>query len=406
MIRKIQIGVVFLLMGIYIKFFDARFINETLLRYLLFLTLIIVVAISIPYIAPKNRGFVFPVQLLLGAVLLSVLMANLYWDQNLLDGLIATAPYLILLFFFFLLRIRFPIKTLEKIMVIYGVIYILLYFFEFMHSPTIYFGKSLWGDTFTESRGITRIIFPGGGLFIVSTFIALNKLTSQKKHRWFWLILTVLGLVIPVMQVTRQFILGIFLIYVYHSIRTLTLTKKTLILGAFIALAFALPYIHHPIIEGLLESTQRDASLGSNYIRVLAGEYFMFDFSPNMMTQIFGNGVPYFGESNYAFFVTMLGETQEYFLSDVGIITVYAMFGIPAILGFIIIWVKSFTIPLPKEYRYLKYYLWFVLFTSFTWYTTYHYHYLLVTVFVLYMYQSVYEKERLKSKNPDPHHAQ
>ena len=394
--RKIQIFLVFLLTGIYIKLFDARFINESVLNYLLFFTLIVVVAMSLPYIIVKNRGFVFPIQLLIASILFSIVMSNLYWDQDILDSLIVTAPFLIFMLFFYLKRIRFPVEVLERIIIIYGVLYILLYFFQFAQGPAVYFGKPLWGDEFQEIRGVTRIIFPGGGIFVLMTFVALNKFTSEKKYRGLWLLLIILGLIIPLMQVTRQFILGIFLIYLYHVIRNFTISQKTLIFGALIVLFFSLQYIHHPIIDGLLESTQTDIRSGGNYIRVLAGEYFLTDFSPNTITQIFGNGVPYFGESNYAFFVTELGETHEFFLSDVGIIAVYAMFGVPAIIGFIIIWVKSFTIPLPKEYQYLKYYLWLVLFTSLTWYSTYHYHYLLVTVFVLYMYQSIYEDENSK----------
>ena len=259
------------------------------------------------------------------------------------------------------------------------------------------FGKSLWGDEFTESRGITRIIFPGGGVFVLTSFIAINKLTSKNKLKWLWLILAVCGIIIPILQVTRQFIAGIILLYLYHALRTLNITKKLLIFGSLIGVFFYLSTIDNPIVTGLMESTKSDASLGSDYIRVLAGDYFLFDFSPNLITSIFGNGVPYTGTSNYGLYLDMLNVNQYFFLSDVGVIAVYVMFGIPAIIGFIIIWIKSFTIPLPKEYQYLKYYLWFLLLTSLTWYTTYHYHYLIITLFVLYMYQSVYQKQKVEN---------
>ncbi len=390
MMRQLEIVFVFLLIIISLKFFDAQFLNDSILNYLLFLTLIVSVVISVPYLAPAIKGFVFPIQLLLASMLISIFMAGLYWEQSLLNSFIATAPYLIFFFFFYLLHIKFPIITLEKIIVIYGVLYILLYVFEFINSPTVYFGKPLWGDEFVESRGIIRIIFPGGGVFILTTFLSINKLTSQKKNRWFWLLLTLAGLIIPVLQVTRQFIAGILLIFLYHAIRTFSLSKKVLIFIVFIAAFLFLQQSNLPIIKGLIEATQRDANLGGDYIRVLAGEYFLTDFAPNRITQFFGNGVPYYGVSNFGFYVDFLGVTHEYFLSDVGIIAVYAMFGIPAIIAYLLIWFKSFTIPLPKEYQYLKYYLWFMLLTSLTWYTTYHYHYLVVTVYVLYMYQSIY----------------
>lgn len=396
--RQLEIALVFLLVIISLKFFDAQFFDASIVRYLLFLALIGAVLISVPYVIPRNKGFVFPIQLLLISFFISVIMAGLFWDQNLVDSLIATAPYLIFFFFFYLLHIRFPVKLLEKIIVVYGILYILLYAFAYINSPTVFFGKPLWGDEFLESRGIVRIIFPGGGVFILTTFIAINKLTAQEKNKGFWLFLALAGIVIPVMQVTRQFIAGILLIYIYHSLRTLSLSKKILILVSFLVIVFFLFYSESPVILGLIESTRRDASLGGDYIRILAGEYFLRDFSPNLLTQFFGNGVPYFGVSNFGYYVDMLGVSHEYFLSDIGIIAVYVMFGVPAIFAYLLIWVKSFIVPLPEEFQYLKYYLWFMLLTSLTWYTTYHYHYLIITVYVLYMYQAVYLKQEENTK--------
>src|SRR5690606_9710578 len=133
------------------------------------------------------------------------------------------------------------------------------------------------------------------------------------------------------------------------------------------------------------------------YIRVLAGGYFITDFSPNPLSRILGNGAPNWGVSDYGVFIKNLADRREYFLSDVGIIGMYAMFGILAVIGYIQIWVKSITIPLPKEYYYLKYYLWYLLITSLTWYSVYHYSYLISTVFVLYSYQVIYKyQERVK----------
>ena len=398
MIRHLEVALVFWLIIISFQFFDAQFLNESIVRYLLFITFIVTVVISVPYVVPPNKGFVFPVQLLLGSILISVLTAGLFWDQSLKDSLVAVAPYMIFIFFFYLLHRRFPVTTLEKIIVSYGVIYILLYLFSYIHSPTVFFGTPSWGEEFFESRGIVRIVFPGGGVFILTTFIALNKLTSQKENKWFWMLLTLAGVIIPVMQVTRQFIAGILLIYVYHFIRTLSLSKKILILGSFLAIIILLQNTDISVVKGLIEATQSDVSSGGDYIRILAGEYFLTDFSPNLITQFFGNGVPHFGVSNYGFHVEMLWVNYEYYLSDVGIVAVYVMFGVPAIIAYVLIWIKSFIIPLPKEFQYLKYYLWFMLLTSLTWYTPYHYHYLIITVYVLYMYQSIYLKQE-ESKN-------
>ncbi|PRX39840.1 hypothetical protein [Salegentibacter salegens] len=402
--RHLEIAFVFLLVIISFQFFDAQFLNESIVRYLLFISLIVTVIISVPYVIPPNKGFVFPIQLLLASMLISVLMAGLFWDQSLKESLVALAPYLVLIFFFYLLHINFSVAVLERIIVIYGVIYILLYLFSYINSPTVFFGKPSWGEEFLESRGIIRIVFPGGGVFILTTFIALNKLTSQKKNIWFWMLLALAGIIIPVMQVTRQFIAGILLIYLYHFIRNLSLSKKVLILVSFLAAIIFLQNTNISVVKGLIEATQSDVSSGGDYIRILAGEYFLTDFSPNQITQFFGNGVPHFGVSNYGFHVEMLWVNYEFYLSDVGIIAVYVMFGVPAIIAYLLIWIKSFIIPLPKEYQYLKYYLWFMLLTSLTWYTPYHYYFLIVNVYVLYMYQAVYlkqEENKMESKKTE-----
>ncbi|CAN0472733.1 unnamed protein product, partial [Scytosiphon promiscuus] len=258
--RKIQIAIIFLLIMVTMKFFDAQFINATFVNYSLYLSIIGTVFISLPYIFPNGRGFVFPIQLLLVAVVLSIFMASIFWGQAIVHGMIATAQYLVVMFFFYLLRIKFPIETLEKIIVAYGIIYILLYFFQLANAPTVLFGRSTWGDEFTETRGIVRIIFPGGGVFVLTSFIAINKLSSKSKYHWFWLLLSLFGLIIPVLQVTRQFIAGIALIYLYHAIRNFSLTKKVFVFMAGIVIGFVVYTSSIPVIEGLIDANQNDVS--------------------------------------------------------------------------------------------------------------------------------------------------
>jgi len=166
--------------------------------------------------------------------------------------------------------------------------------------------------------------------------------------------------------------------------------KKASVILVLISAFFYIRYLDTPIISGLREAASEDFKQGGEYVRVLAGKYFLTEFSPSSVNMIFGNGAPYWGLSFYGMFIENLAEEKGYFLSDVGIIGMYAMFGILAVVGYIMIWVKSIIIPLPRKYYYLKYYLWYLLFTSFTWFSVYHYHYLISTVFVLYLYQKIY----------------
>lgn len=202
------------------------------------------------------------------------------------------------------------------------------------------------------------------------------------------------GIIIPVLQVTRQLIVATLFIYILHLTRKLDLMKKAAVILTFVVLAVFFINSDLSVVKGLKSAQKETSTQGKEYIRVKAGTYFLTSFSPNTICRILGNGSPYGEKSEYAKFVTKQSETNDYYLSDLGIIAFYIMFGIIAVIAYFIIWINSVIIPVPKEYLYLKYYLWFLFFTGLTSYNLYHTNYLIATVFVLYIYQRVYASEK------------
>lgn len=394
--NKLSLIFLFLLVPFSLKFFDATFISSSILNYSFILFIWISIFLSVPYFFKSKSTFSFPVYLIFFSIVFSMVMAYYSWDQSFFFSLVETSQYMIWPLFFFLIHQNIPVGKLEKIILFYGASYAILFFFQYLNQGVVLFGKPLYGDEWTEDRGVIRIIFPGAGIFILSLFISITKLTTTKEHRWFWILFSLLGVIIPVMQVTRQFIAGVLLIYLFHLIKSVSFNKKFIIVFLFVIGVGVVINAEIPMVEGVIEAQERDSNLGKKYIRVLAGDYFLNDFSPNIVSSIFGNGAPYWGLSSYGKFHERLADDKGYYLSDVGIIAVYAMFGIFSIIGFVIVWVKSFFIPLPEEYQYAKYYLWYILFTSFTWYSVYHYHYLISTVFALYLFHKGVQASRKK----------
>jgi len=393
--RKYLIFIIFLV-PFSLKFFDASFINSSILNYSFILFIWISIFLSIPHLLKSKSTFALPIYLIFFSILCSMIMAYYSWDQSFFDSLIETSQYMIWPLFFFMRFHDFPVKSLEKIILFYGLAYVLLFFFQYLNQGVVLFGRPLYGDEWTEDRGVIRIIFPGAGVFILALFISITKVTTTTSYRWFWIGFSLLGVIIPVMQVTRQFIVGVLLIYLFHLMKSVSIPKKAIIISFFILGGGIAINAEIPMVEGVIEAQERDSGLGKDYIRVLAGQYFLYDFSPNDYSAVFGNGAPYWGISFYGKFNSKLADERGYYLSDVGIIAVYAMFGIFAIIGFVIIWGKSFLIPLPPQYQYAKYYLWYILFTSFTWYSVYHYHYLISTVFALYIFQKGIDASKKK----------
>lgn len=384
--KQLQALFVFLLVVVSFRFFDARFLDVRFTNYFVFLFILSAIAVSVPYIFPTRIGFVLPVQLIILSMLVSIVMANISWEQSLMDSIIMTVPLMLWFFFFYLLHIKIPVKIIEGIIIIYGIIYILLYFYQLADSQNVLFGKS---DEIREERGVFRVIFSGGGIFFLSSFLTLNKLTTQKRGKLLWISLAILGIVIPFLQVTRQFIAGVLVIYVIHLVKDLSFIKKSIIITLLIGALIYVSHSDNEIIKGIIEAQKTTMQAGKEYIRIQSGTYFLTEFSHDNINRVLGNGVPYNDVSNYGIFVQDL-KSQGFYLEDVGIIAVYAMFGILAVIGFILIWFRSFQIPLPEEYYYLKYYLWFLLATSLTSDNVYSYDYLISTVFVLYIYHFIY----------------
>jgi len=392
--KHLQTAGIFLAVILSINLFDATFLNESLVNYIVFMAMIAIIAVSLPFFFVRQTGFVLPVQLIVISIFVSTITAYTVWNQPFKASLIEVTSYIGWILFFYLLQIRISISTLERITFFYAGLYVLLYFYQLAHADSVLFGWALSGDEFSEQRGIVRIVFPGAGIFILAVFMAINKLTSTNKSRILLAILGILGLAIPILQVTRQFIFGVVLIYAIHFLSTQSLVKKIVFITVFFAAAFWFMTSDNEIARGIIETQQRDMQLGQDYIRVVAAEFFISDFSPNLITRILGNGPPSWGISSYGIYIRNLADTKEFFLADVGLIGMYAMFGILPVIAYIMIWIKSFTIRLPKEYYYLKYYLWYLLLTSLTWYSVYHYSYLISTVFVLYSYQRLYDQQK------------
>jgi hypothetical protein len=374
-----------------INFFEFKILYQNGLLSYTTLFVFIALIISIPYVFFKNSGFVLPVCLISFSILFSIFMAHYSWGQPYLDSIKATTPYLLWFYFFYLLKHKIPIPFIEKTVVGYGILYVCLYFFQFMNSSIPMFG---FGDEFDTSRGIVRIVFPGGGLFYLSLFIALNRLTTAKINRSFWIIFVLVGLCVVIMQTTMQYIFAVFVMFAFHFLKNKKGIFKVLTLIVIFSLYLLVLNTDNPLKKGLDAGNKEHTSSGEDYIRILSGTYFLTEFSHNNLSRVLGNGVAYGKATSYGKFVTNdLEEGHYYYLADVGLISVYALFGIFAICGFVLMWIKSFTIPLPLDYYYLKYYLWFLLITCLTSYTIFNYNFLITNVFVLYCYQRIFQSQ-------------
>jgi hypothetical protein len=380
----------FLLVIFSLKCFDASFARTDILKNITYGYMLIAILISLPFFFKKSGGFILPIQLICISIVISVFMAKFTWGQG-FQYFPTTIPFLIWFVFFYLVNSDISINTIEKIVLIYGMIYIILFLFQFTHTGVVYFGTH---DEFLEDRGVIRVNFPGGGVFFLSCFIAVSKVTNKVKYRYLWLLYSIIGIVIIVLQVTRQEIVVLLIIYLFHFLQNVKLIYKVTTIALFALAGYVFINSDNTISKGLIEQQKKDASEGSDYIRILEAEYYLTQFTPNTASKILGNGVAN-DTSNYGKYMISLDDNYGYYLSDIGLIETYIIFGFLAIAGYVLIFIKSITIPLPEQYAYLKYYLWMIGLTALTSDFLISFNFLITTVFVLSCYQRLYEQNNL-----------
>lgn len=389
MSNYIKGSIIFAVILISLKFFDVRFLGDLIGIKIPFLFVLVQVFISLRYFFICEGSFVLPVQLLTFSMLFSVVSAYLVWDQSIIDSLVRTIPLTIVPVFFLLHNFKFPINILEKVILIFGYIYLVLNIFQLLNPEIGYFGYALLDDSggYRESRGVTRIIFPGAGIFWLACFISLSKLISNRGNKYLMLPLAIYGLMVPVLQATRQLIAFIVILYFLHFGFQLSLLKKISISILILVLGLYISNLNLPVFEGLAQETNDLRGEGTKYIRFITGTYYLSEFSDTIYTKIFGNGFPN-TKSVYGIVTSRL-ENKGMYIEDVGIIGLYSQVGIIAIIAWILIWYKSFTVNLPKEYYYCKYYLWLILFTSLTSGSIYNVSYAISTALVLFIFNQV-----------------
>ncbi len=390
------------------NYFYATFLPEAFKAFKL-VFLAIVVSLGLVYSFRETKGFNLPMQLLIFAMILSIFMAYLSWDQPIYLGFLVTLPYLIWPIYFVLLRMKIDITLLERVIMGFGVLYCISYFYQFFNPTNVLFNFGMVGEEYREVRGIIRIIFPGVGVFWLAVVISLSRVTHGTKHPYFYFIFICLGLLLPIMQATRTFIVPTFIIYFFHFAKHLSFGKK-----AFISFIFAIGFllvasiidkVDIPVFQGLIDQQKKTMDDGTKDIRFVAAHYYAFELSPSFVNQIFGNGIGH-ERSSYGQFIKFL-YSKGLFISDIGIIGIYAWFGVIPIIAWIIIAYKLYNYRLPPKFQYVKYYFFFVYFGALTGGTFYHINNILTSVYAFYIFQSVmYSKkiqwlEKLKKLNKE-----
>ena len=163
------------------------------------------------------------------------------------------------------------------------------------------------------------------------------------------------------MLLTRTLLVVSFILMTLFILRKSSFIKKVLTILLIVSSIYIISQMN--FFQLLVKQTIEESDNKKDNIRVLAATYYLNDFSPNIFSMIFGNGVAY-KESSLGSHTDHLEKDLGYYQEDVGYIGFYSKFGLLAILAYLILIYKTYKVAIPDEYLYCKYYLYFIFIIS------------------------------------------
>ena len=316
-----------------------------------FLGVLIVVVLLILYIVYGEvthirHNFTPFILLIFFSLITSMFMALYSRDQKLMDTFIAQRAMYYYLLYFLLHQLKIRPIDLERIFIAFGLLYVLLYLVQFFLYPKIIF------DVFILSgRGTVRIYLKGSDYLAIAYFMSIHAFFRTNRIKYLLLILLFFSIYVLLggrqTMATMAFTLVLFLIFSKK-------VKSRLMIGFLILVcAVLVSYMFQGIIQALVTQSLQDRSHGADYIRIVAAKHFLTDFFRTPVAYISGNGM-YSNTSSYGLEISRL-RSQGYYLSDIGLIGNYAIYGAFFIIGVLGICIKSLTIKINSNFIYIRY---------------------------------------------------
>jgi hypothetical protein len=239
-----------------------------------------------------------------------------------------------------------------------GYIYAFIYFLQYLVYPVQLVSSKVLID-----RGTVRIVMPGAEYLFATWFIFLYRFFKTRKPIY------ILGLipfiVILIIMATRQLIASIVLLTLLNIYQS-KLIKSKLFVIILIGMAITPFYfLFQGIFDQIFAITSKQQGALNESIRFLAAKYFLFEFNPNPLWVLTGNGMPG-SHSEYGAFLYRLSSTLGYYKSDVGIIGDFSSFGILFVAAQIIFLLKLAFYKIHGKYSFVKYMSLTMLLTMFT----------------------------------------
>ncbi len=298
-----------------------------------------------------HQNFRLPIVFIAVATFLSMFMAYSAFNQSFFITFYTQRDIYFYLLYFTLHVLSVEKKELQRLIILFGLMYSIFYLIQFFSFPTEIFDVGMHKD-----RGTIRVYLEGSGYAMISYFMCLQIFYSTNKIRY--LLLSVFFLIPIILFGARSGISTLMMGTIVQLILSKRVKSKALI--TFLILLALIPtfYFFQDVFLGVLKAQKAESAEGTDNIRILAGQYFLTNFLPNDISYFTGIGAQS-AQSPLGKLTMLLSSKYGFYLSDVGIVGNYVTYGV--LFVFAVFWIvyKILFSKLMLDMAFIKYFSFF-----------------------------------------------
>lgn len=327
----LQNGIILFLMLFFTNFWSFKAYSG-IPRYVLFFVTYLLLFILLrdrKYLQGKTMAG--NVNFIITSFFLSCIPSIFIFGQNLYAALAGILMVLSPILLYYLLhKWNISENKLYKYLIIFTAVFAFFSIFQQFTYPTYWFGgreESEYTGSLEERMGFWRFYLFGKDFCALALMLCFGKILRKRGKN----ILNYIPFIVCVAAIyfflARKEIYGaiscIALGYLFSAKNTGFATK---IIMAVLAVA-GYSLLSSTMVELNMQTSQELGEGSDDFIRILAAQYFMYDFSNSPLYYVLGSGIPG-GENMLSKTITYLTENMHFYQDDCGFIGYFSRFGI------------------------------------------------------------------------------
>lgn len=327
---------IYLLYLVLLGFFGLDIINYGAMDYV-YLSLVLFAAY--PAIQLKN-SYSPIIKWYVAFVFISCLYSWLFNHQNLFLVTGRSYDYFALLSFFLLLQSDLSSKEIIKVLEMLALTFCIGYIIQWLVYPTLIF--SMADVNSDEETGRYRARMVGSILCYFLLIFSVNKLLL--KRGWKYILYGILGFIPIILQGFRSMV-SLTFFAVFAMIPFVLRSGKKTIFYSLLGLGVALIAVSNSLVKSKIEEMEHRQERGQvfeneDYIRLLSLDYYWNQQFTKPYEKFIGAGRPADSKSKYAKEIKAAKENYHFFWSDLGLVGLSMIIGVPAVLLLVLMYIR------------------------------------------------------------------